>query len=166
MGGHYCDRTCGVVVSFTTLMVSVVTLSPETVAAELRPVLLRLARELRKETEQLGITSRQATLLWLVKRSPGLSLAELAAEEGISPPAMSGHVDRLERAGLLERVRSTNARRRVGLRLTDDGVKLMRSVRARRTTWLADRLGALEASELEAVAAAVPALSALLGDDA
>ena len=45
------------------------------------------------------MTARQATLLWLVKRSPGLSLAELALEEGISPPALSGHVDRLERAG-------------------------------------------------------------------
>ena len=82
-------------------MVSDVTLSAELVASDLRPVLLRLARELRKETEQLGITARQVTLLWLVKRSPGLSLAELAAEEGISPPALSGHVDRLERAGLL-----------------------------------------------------------------
>ena len=49
-------------------MVSEVTLSPEAVASDLRPVLLRLARELRKETEQLGITARQATLLWLVKR--------------------------------------------------------------------------------------------------
>ena len=89
------------------LMISDVTLSPETVAADLRPAIVRLARELRKETEQLGITARQATFLWLVKRSPGLSLAELAAEEGISPPAMSGHVDRLERVGLLERVRET-----------------------------------------------------------
>jgi DNA-binding MarR family transcriptional regulator len=147
-------------------MISDVTLSAEGVAAELRPVLLRLARELRKETEQLGITARQATLLWLVKRNPGLSLAELAAEEGISPPAMSGHVDRLERVGLIERVRSTEDRRRVGLRLTDEGLRLMRRIRARRTTWLADRLGALDASELEAVAAAVPALSQLLGDDA
>jgi DNA-binding MarR family transcriptional regulator len=147
-------------------MISDVMLSAEGVAAELRPVLLRLARELRKETEQLGITARQATLLWLVKRNPGLSLAELAAEEGISPPAMSGHVDRLERIGLIERLRSSDDRRRVGLRLTDDGLKLMRRVRARRTTWLADRLGTLAASELEAVAAAVPALSQLLGDDA
>jgi len=152
--------------SFTTLMISDVTLSAEGVAAELRPVLLRLARELRKETEQLGITARQATLLWLVKRNPGLSLAELAAEEGISPPAMSGHVDRLERIGLIERVRSSEDRRRVGLRLTDEGLRLMRRIRARRTTWLADRLGALDASELQAVAAAVPALSQLLGDDA
>ena len=125
-------------------------------------MLLRLARELRKETEQLGITARQATLLWLVKRSPGLSLAELAAEEGISAPAMSGHVDRLERAGLLERLRSSDDRRRVGLRLTDEGERLMRRVRARRTTWLADRLKALEPSELEAIEVAVPALMQLL----
>jgi DNA-binding MarR family transcriptional regulator len=143
-------------------MVSEVTLIPEAVASDLRPVLLRLARELRKETEQLGITARQATLLWLVKRSPGLSLAELAAEEGISAPAMSGHVDRLERAGLLERLRSSDDRRRVGLRLTEEGERLMRRVRARRTTWLADRLKALEPSELEAIELAVPALMQLL----
>jgi DNA-binding MarR family transcriptional regulator len=147
-------------------MISEVTLGAETVAADLRPVLLRLARELRKETEQLGITARQATLLWLVKRSPGLSLAELAAEEGISPPALSGHVDRLERAGLIERLRSTDDRRRVGLRLTQDGARMLRRVRARRTTWLADRLGALEPAELDAIETALPALQALLGDGA
>jgi DNA-binding MarR family transcriptional regulator len=145
-------------------MISEVTVLPEALADELRPVLLRLARELRKETEQLGVTARQATLLWLVKRSPGLSLAELAAEEGISPPALSGYVDRLERAGLLERVRSSEDRRRVGLRLTDDGVKLMRRIRARRTTWLAERLKDLQPNELEAVADAIPALERLLGE--
>ena len=143
-------------------MISQVTLSADTVAAELRPVLLRLARELRKETEQLGITARQATLLWHVKRSPGMSLAELASEEGISAPAMSGHVDRLERAGFLERVRSSDDRRRVGLTLTADGERLMRGVRARRTTWLADRLRSLDASDLEAVDAAIPALMSLV----
>lgn len=147
-------------------MVTEVTLSAEIVAAELRPVLLRLARELRKETEQLGITARQTTLLWLVKRSPGLSLAELAAEEGISPPAMSGHVDRLERAGLLERERSSEDRRRVGLRLTDEGERLLRRVRARRTTWLADRLRTLGAEEIEAVDAAIPALMRLVEPEA
>ncbi len=147
-------------------MISDVTLSVDVVAADLRPVLLRLARELRKETEQLGVTARQATLLWLVKRNPGLSLAELAAEEGISPPALSGHVDRLERAGLIERVRSSEDRRRVGLRLTEEGARLLRRVRARRTTWLTDRLGTLEPTELAAVESAIPALQRLLGDDA
>lgn len=152
--------------TFATLMISEVTLTPEAVAAELRPVLLRLARELRKETEQLGVTARQTTLLWLVKRSPGLSLAELAAEEGISAPAMSGHVDRLERAGFLARERSNDDRRRVGLRLTAEGERLLRRVRARRTTWLADHLRALEPSELEAVNASIPALLRLVEPDA
>ena len=147
-------------------MISDVTLTPQPVADELRPVLLRLARELRKETEQLGITARQVTLLWLVKRSPGLSLAELAAEEGISPPAMSGHVDRLERAGLLERVRSDQDRRRVGLRLTEEGQRLLRRVRARRTTWLANRLNGLDPADLHALESAIPALARLLETDA
>jgi len=86
-------------------MVNDVISDPLIVANELRPVLLRLARELRKETEQLGVTSRQVTLLWLIRGNPGMSLRELAAEERISAPALSGHVDRLESAGLLERVR-------------------------------------------------------------
>ena len=147
-------------------MIRDVTLSPELVASDLRPVLLRLARELRKETEQLGITARQVTLLWLVKRGPGLSLAALAAEEGISPPALSGNVDRLERAGLLRRVRSQDDRRRVGLELTEDGARLLRRVRARRTTWLTQRMRDLDPAELETIETAIPALRRLLGDEA
>jgi len=146
-------------------MVNDVTLGPELVAADLRPVVLRLARGLRKETEQVGITARQATLLWLIRRSPGLSLAELAAEEDISPPALSGHVDRLEAAGLVERIRSGKDRRRVGLRLTESGSQLLRRVRARRTTWLAERMGSLTPDELEAIETALPALHRLLGDE-
>ena len=79
---------------------------------------------------------------------------------------MSGHIDRLERAGFLERVRSSDDRRRVGLRLTEDGDRLMRRVRARRTTWLANRLRGLEPPELDAIDAALPALLRLVGDDA
>lgn len=135
---------------------------PLTVANELRPVLLRLARELRKETEQLGVTSRQVTLLWLIRGNPGLSLRELAAEEGISAPALSGHVDRLEKAQLIDRVRDEDDRRRVGLSLTDEGERLLKRVRARRTTWLTERLRGLQDEEVEAIAAAIEPLGKLL----
>jgi DNA-binding MarR family transcriptional regulator len=145
-------------------MISEVSLDVEAVAGELRPVLLRIARELRRETDALGVTTRQVTLLWVVRRNPGMSLSELAAEEGITAPALSGHVDRLERAGLIARVRSSDDRRRVGLRITDEGARLLRRVRARRTTWLAERLRALEPEELEAVTAALPALWRLLDE--
>ncbi len=146
-------------------MVNKPTQTPLALANELRPVLLRLSRELRHETEQFGITGAQATLLWLVKKSPGLSLRALAEMEGISPPALSGHIDRLERSGLLTRVRSTTDRRRVGLELTHDGDRMLRSVRERRTAWLAERLGALEPGDLEAVADAIGPLRTLLEND-
>ncbi len=143
-------------------MISDVSLSPLEVANDLRPVLFRLTRELRKETEQLGVTGRQVTLLWLVKRSPGLTLRALAEEEGISPPALSGHVDRLEAAGMIVRLRSDVDRRKVGLRVTPAGERLLRRVRERRTSWLAERLGALEQEELAAVEAAVDPLLRLI----
>jgi DNA-binding MarR family transcriptional regulator len=135
------------------------------VANEVRPIVLRVARELRKETEQFGVTGRQVTLLWLIRRSPGTSLRELAAQEGISGPALSGHVDRLERLGLVERIRSLSDRRRVGLALTRDGDRLLRRVRDRRTAWLAERLGKLEPASLEAVERALPALRQLIEED-
>jgi len=131
-------------------------------ANDLRPIVLRVARELRKETEQFGVTSRQVTLLWLVKRSPGLTLKALADAEAISAPALSGQVDRLEQRGLLVRVRSTVDRRRVGLGLTPEGERLLRSVRERRTAWLADRLGDLEPDDLRAIEAAIEPLHRLL----
>lgn len=143
-------------------MVNDVIADPTAVANRLRPVLLRLARQLRKETESLGITSRQATLLWLIRQNPGLSLRELAESEGISAPALSGHVDRLEKAALIERVRSETDRRRVGLVLTDEGAKLVRRIRARRTSWLAERLDGLDPDELEVVEAAIEPLERLL----
>lgn len=143
-------------------MINDVIADPLTVANQLRPVLLRLSRELRRETEQLGITSRQVTLLWLIRGNPGMSLRELAAEERISAPALSGYVDRLEKAGLLERVRDETDRRRVGLALTDEGERLLKRVRARRTTWLAERLRGLDDDELAAIEAAIEPLGRLL----
>ena len=143
-------------------MINEVTVDPLTVANQLRPVLLRLSRELRKETEQMGVTSRQVTLLWLIRSNPGLSLRELAAEERISAPALSGHVDRLEKAGLLERVRGDADRRRVGLTLTDEGERLLKRVRARRTTWLADRLRDLDDDDVAAIERAIDPLGQLL----
>jgi DNA-binding MarR family transcriptional regulator len=143
-------------------MIREATLSSLELAEDLRPALLRLTRNLRRETEALGVTSHQVTLLWLVRDRPGLSLRELALEEGISAPSLSGHVDRLESAGLLRRIRSTDDRRRVGLELTDEGRTLLRRVRARRTTWLAERLAVLSEEEREQIVRALPALYALL----
>jgi DNA-binding MarR family transcriptional regulator len=135
------------------------------VANRLRPALLRLNRELRRELSDLGVTGGQATLLWLIRTYPGVGVRELAARENMSSPGMTGHVDRLEQAGLVKRVPSERDRRRVGLYLTREGERVLRAVRSRRTAWLAKRLKGLEPDEVRAIDAAIEPLLRLLDED-
>ena len=46
--------------------------------------------------------------------------------------------------------------------MTPVGERLLRRIRTRRTTWLAERLEQLEADELETISAALPALRRLV----
>jgi DNA-binding MarR family transcriptional regulator len=131
------------------------------VASRLRPVLLKLSRELRRETHALGVTGGQVSLLWLIRTNPGIGVRGLAALEKISPAGMSGHVKRLERAGLVERAADADDARRQGLTVTADGERVLRSVRSRRTAWLAARLRGLDADELAAGDRAIEPLEAL-----
>jgi DNA-binding MarR family transcriptional regulator len=135
------------------------------IADRLRPVLLRVGRELRREARAVGISPEQVSLLVAIKYEPGIGVRELAAHERVSPPAMSKHVDRLERDGLVQRTPSADDRRRVGLTLTDEGHRMLRRVRSRRTAWLASRLGKLSPAELATVEAAVEPLSHLLREE-
>ena len=139
---------------------------PVALANELRPILLQLTRQLRRELGPLGITGGQAALLHAIRTNPGIGVGDLAAREGMSAPTMSAHVDRLEAAGFVKRVRSGADRRRVRLELTDAGMRILRAARSRRTAWLAARLKLLTPEELAALDEAVGPLARLLEVDA
>jgi DNA-binding MarR family transcriptional regulator len=135
------------------------------VANRLRPVLLQVGRELRREARALGVSPGQVALLVSIKQEPGIGVRELAARERVSPAGISGHVDRLVSAGLVTRTPSPSDRRRVGLNLTDDGRRVLRNVRSRRTAWLAARLRQLNPEQVEAIDAAIEPLSLLLNGE-
>lgn len=134
------------------------------VADSLRPTLLRLGRELRRE-KIAGVSPQQVGLLVAIKYSPGITVGELAAEERVSTAAMSKRVSRLQRDGLVARTQSDTDRRCIGLTLTEDGQRTLRRVRSRRTAWLASRLGALTPGELAAVGAAAEPLARLVAGE-
>ena len=140
---------------------STIVTDPVAVANRLRPVLHKLNRHLRRETHSLGVTSGQVSLLAQIGRSPGIGVRELAGLERMSSPGMSKYVARLERADLVRRTETAD-RRRVGLELTEEGQRVLRSVRSRRTAWLASRLRGLDPDDLAAVEAAVEPLARLL----
>ena len=137
---------------------------PVTVANRLRPVLLKLNRHLRRELHSLGVTGGQASLLFTIQRQPGIGVRELATLERMSAPGMSKYVGRLEAAGLILREPSGEDRRRVGLRVSGEGERVLRSVKSRRTAWLAARLQGLSEAELEAVDAAIEPLQVLIDE--
>ena len=132
-------------------------------ANRLRPVLVQLSRQLRRELHLLGVSAGQVSLLGAIRETPGIGVADLATREGTSTPSICSHIDRLEASGLVTRTRDeTGDRRRVGLRITAEGERVLRAVRSRRTAWLAARLEALAPEERERIAGAVDALAHLV----
>ncbi len=131
-------------------------------AEQLRPVIMRLSRELRREVRALGVTAGQVSLLFAIERRPGVGIRELAAQERISPAGMSRHVTRLVTLGLLRREGDPKDARRHGLHVTEEGRQILRRVKSRRTAWLASRLRTLSADELEAIRNAVAPLRRVL----
>jgi DNA-binding MarR family transcriptional regulator len=144
---------------------TITTVDTVAIADGLRPVLLRVGRELRREARAVGISPEQVALLVAVSYAPGIGIRDLAAHERISAPALTKHIDRLERDGLVVRTPSPTDKRRIGLGLTEEGQRVLRRVRSRRTAWLATRLRGLDADELAADEAAIEPLSHLLKEE-
>jgi DNA-binding MarR family transcriptional regulator len=133
-------------------------------ANRLRPALLLLNRCLRREEHGLGITGGQAILLGKIKRFPEYSVSELASSEGLSIPAMTRYLDRLQNAGLITRVRSDEDARKLRLQLTSEGERALQLLRSARTAWLASRLGELTPQELDEIDAAIEPLLRLVDE--
>ena len=77
-----------------------------------------------------GITVTQYTALTVLEQHPGMSSAQLARHAFVSAQAMEGIVGALEEAGLIERARDPQNRRRMTISLTPAGVALLAACRA------------------------------------
>jgi DNA-binding MarR family transcriptional regulator len=111
------------------------------------------------------VTGGQASLLGTLRAHPEYGVGELAALERVSAPAMTQYLDRLERAGLIRRDRSTDDARRVRLLLTEQGHAALDAIRNRRTAWLAERIDALSPGDRDVLAEAADVLERLIGAD-
>jgi DNA-binding MarR family transcriptional regulator len=132
-------------------------------ADQLRPVMLRINRHLRREPQKLGISALDAQLLGMIKSLAGAGVSELADVEQMSRPAMSMHVKRLEAAGWVERrAEPGEDRRRTRIDLSEKGRVALEAVQRSRNDWIEARLSALDADELAALQAALPPLRRLV----
>jgi DNA-binding MarR family transcriptional regulator len=70
---------------------------------------------------ELGLTTAQLRVLFLMRESPGVTAGELASRLSVTPPTISGIVDRLVKLGLVRREDDESDRRLVRNHLTDPG---------------------------------------------
>jgi len=84
-------------------------------------VKLSMSDALDEELEPLGITSAQFVILVMLADADADSASNLCRSASYDQGAMTRMIDRLERKGLVRRVRSPSDRRRVNLELTPEG---------------------------------------------
>jgi DNA-binding MarR family transcriptional regulator len=109
-----------------------------------------------------GLSLTAAATLATLDRSGPCRLTALAGREGVTQPAMTQLVGRLTDSGLAERSADAADGRVVHVRITAAGHELITRRRAARAERLSRLLAQLSPADQDALAAALPAMSALV----
>jgi DNA-binding MarR family transcriptional regulator len=101
-----------------------------------------------------------AALRTLERHGP-MTPSELAAHEKVQPPSMTRIVARLEEHGYVTRTPDPVDRRQIVVSASREGKALLTEDRRRKDAWLSQRMRSLDATDLAALAAALPVLEKL-----
>jgi DNA-binding MarR family transcriptional regulator len=126
----------------------------------LRMVLGRLGRVLRQQTDD-DLPYALISLLFNIARSEPITAGDLAASEGVSPPAVTRSLNRLNELGLITREPHPGDGRASMIRLTAEGRAERRRILQSREIWLSEHLNRLDSHELDLLVAAMPVLERL-----
>lgn len=129
-------------------------------AQDLAVALERLTALLRHIAPS-GLSLTAVATLATLERSGPTRLTRLATVEGVTQPAMTQLVTRLEKDGLVRRAADPQDGRAVLVAITDDGVAWLAARRRTRAERLSDLLAGLSPADQQALADARPAFEAL-----
>jgi len=141
--------------------------TPEAAATEVRRGVISLARRLRLERNEVGLTALELSVLGHLHRRGPLTPGELATAERVQPQSLTRTLTALEAGGLVSRQSDPADGRRSLLAITEYGHAALRTEMQQRDAWLAGAMAAelttteigllrLAGSLLERLAAANP----------
>ena len=129
--------------------------------ARLRLAIARMARRLRQEAgTDLGPSGTAA--LATIERHGPLAPSELADREQIKRPTATRILARLGELGLVDRIPDPGDRRCAIVSISPEGRALLRSLRQRKTAYLATRLRELSPEDVQALERAADVLEGML----
>jgi DNA-binding MarR family transcriptional regulator len=139
------------------------TVADSELSSALRMSVMRLARRLRQQRSESGLTPTQLSVLATLERHGPSTPGELATHEKVQPPSMTRALARLEASGLVARTPHPVDRRQILVALTDAARAVLAEDRRRREAWLVDHLTALTAQERAVLREAAPIIERLAG---
>jgi DNA-binding MarR family transcriptional regulator len=134
---------------------------PERLAAGVATAIERLIGLFRSLSPPNGLSLTAAATLATLERSGPSRLTSLAVKEGVTQPAMTQLIGRLQESGLVNRDADPTDGRVVQVRLTDEGRAMLARRRTVRAERLTEILARLSPDEQAALATALPAMDAL-----
>jgi DNA-binding MarR family transcriptional regulator len=135
----------------------------EDLVARLRLAMIRLTRQLRR-SDPAGLSVAAVSALTTIALGGQMTLGELAEAERLQSPSVTRIVDRLEEAGLVRRVPSSDDRRIIRAVATDAGHQLLEQRWCEGNAFLASRIASLDPDEQVALRSTVDLLEALVGE--
>lgn len=132
------------------------------VADRLHSTAIHLLRRLRRQDVATGEGPARLSALSVLVFAGPRTLKELAAAEQVKPPTMSRIVAGLARSRLVEIDEDLDDARRMRIRATAKGEKLLQQGRERRIAYLASQLKNLTPDEVSRVGEAVDILAHVL----
>jgi DNA-binding MarR family transcriptional regulator len=99
----------------------------------------------------LNLTVPQIKTLFFVSNHGGTNPTRLATALGVTPPNVTGIIDRLVEQGLLVRQNSSEDRRVLVLQTTEKGESILSGLRERRTEAMREILEYLDADNLSQI---------------
>ena len=130
--------------------------------SDLSDTLERLLRLIREVSTVGDVSATAAAVLSRLGRMGPQRVTDLAQSEGVSQPAMSQLLNRLEHEGLIMRATDAADRRGTLNELSEHGAEVLQARRTQRARLLDAALGRLEAADQSAITTALPALSRLV----
>jgi DNA-binding MarR family transcriptional regulator len=140
-------------------------MSTDVLAEELLATIGLVRRRLRRTAGRpfplSALTDSQGELVRTVRRNPGISVTDAAAELGLVANTVSTLVGQLTERGLLQRTADASDRRVARLTLTESAREQVEAWRDRRAALVTQAIGDLDPDDRDALQAALPILGVL-----
>ncbi|OPZ94635.1 MAG: putative HTH-type transcriptional regulator YusO [Firmicutes bacterium ADurb.Bin419] len=90
------------------------------VVTQLKNIILLIKQDIHHQCREMNLTGPQGMLVGILAHYGAMKISDLSDRMGISNSTVSGIVDRLEKQGIVERLRSKEDRRVVRVNVTSE----------------------------------------------